>query len=92
MASTTEETLKQAHKVLANAAGRLSGMISKKRINRGDLAHAALFAREGMVMLERLRDGLPPPKPKGETFDCPECGTAGATEDGCQICAAGPNG
>lgn len=60
--STIEERLRQAHKLLANATGRVSLQLAKKRIIRGELAHAALFAREAMVALETLRDGLPPPK------------------------------
>lgn len=64
MSKGIEDRMKEAHKLLANAAGRLSGMIARKRINRAELAHAALFAREATVALDALRDGLPPPKDK----------------------------
>lgn len=33
-----------------------------------------------------------PESPMPGTFDCPQCGAVGATDDGCNMCGAGPNG
>ncbi|MDC7784833.1 hypothetical protein PQJ75_01010 [Rhodoplanes sp. TEM] len=63
------DDVKKAHKALAGAAGKLSLMLARKRINPGELAHAALLAQEGAVTLARLRDGLPVPTTNSEPED-----------------------
>lgn len=54
--------LEQAHKPLAEAAGKIALMLASSRLNREQLDASIRQANEGLLMLSKLRDGVVPAK------------------------------
>lgn len=88
--SVIAKKIERAHKLVAGAGGVLAEAIAKRKVNLGQMAMARASIEDAAGIIAEIED-LAGKKKDGE-FTCPRCGAAGATKDGCAICAAGPNG